>query len=314
MKIAARSGKNGGMMVREVRVNQEHLIDSVLQNKVVVITGATAGIGLQAVKDFATRGALVIGVGRSMEKLQTVQAEMGARFLPVQADLALQRDVRAAAAKIQTLLAENGLECVDVLVNNAGTFIGRRTLTEDGVERTLAVNHLAPFLLTLILLPYLQNSPDARVLTVSSNSHYHTWLDTAHVHSPWLYHGLWAYKTSKLCNVLFTAEFNRRCGNEHLRAYAVDPGLVNTEIGFKQDDAISRLVWKLRRRKGTLPAVPVRTMLHLASTPRVELDRSGDIYWRDSQPKQPSRAARNTALAKRLWERSLVLCGLDDHI
>ena len=301
-------------MVHEVKVIQEQWIDSVLQNKVVVITGATAGIGLQAVKEFAARGALVIGVGRSMEKLQTVQAEMGARFLPVQADLALQPEVRAAAEQIQALLAENGLTRVDVLINNAGTFTGKRTLTEDGVERTLAVNHQAPFLLTLNLLPLLQNSPDARVLTVSSNSHYHTWLDVAHVHQPRLYHGLWAYKTSKLCNVLFTVELNRRFGSDRLRAYAVDPGLVNTEIGLKQDDALSRLVWKFRRHKGTLPEVPVRTMLHLACTPRAELDAHDDIYWRDCQPKLPSRAAQNPALAKRLWERSLVLCGLDDRI
>ncbi|NSW52702.1 MAG: SDR family NAD(P)-dependent oxidoreductase [Anaerolineae bacterium] len=287
--------------------------------KTVVITGATSGIGWQAALDFARRGAYVIGVGRSAER--AAQAEQRIRAaVPrahigyVLADLASQAQVRRAATAIRARLQADGFTRLDVLINNAGTYAGKLILTEDGFEQTFAVNHLAPFLLTQELVDLLAASGDGRVLTTSSGSHYRTWLNLRRIHHPRLFNGLWAYKTAKLCNVLFSAEFNRVHAALPVRAFAVDPGLVNTEIGFKQTDWLSRTVWHFRRNGGTHPEVPVRTLLTLAGMARAELEtrynHQGElpIYWKDSQPKTPSRAARSRNLARELWALSSRLC------
>jgi retinol dehydrogenase-12 len=198
-----------------------------------------------------------------------------------------------------------------VLVNNAGTYCGHKVITGDGVERTFAVNHLAPFLLTHLLLPILSASPLGRVITVSSDSHYHARIVPEKVSNPWFYFGLRAYSQSKLANVLFTAEFNRRNKTSSPRAFAVDPGLVNTDIGLKETGPLAGLAWKSRQRKGVKPEVPARTILHLAGGP--SLQNSDEIYWKDSLPKQPNRSAFDPELARRLWEVSCKLCHINDY-
>lgn len=287
-----------------------------LQGKVVVITGATSGIGWQAALDFAQRGATVIGVGRSVERATWAEERIRA-ILPaanihyVLADLASQAQVRGAAAAIRAYLQAEAREAIDVLINNAGTYAAKLTLTVDGIEQTFAVNHLAPFLFTHELLDLLSASGDGRVLTTSSGSHYRTWLNLRRIQHPRLFNGLWAYKTAKLCNVLFSAEFNRVHADLPVRAFAVDPGLVNTEIGFKQTGWLSRAVWRLRRAKGTHPSAPVRTMLHLAQVEyQVQPGDELPLYWKDSQPQTPSRAARSAKLARELWVLSCRLCGI----
>ncbi|MBN2046700.1 MAG: SDR family NAD(P)-dependent oxidoreductase [Anaerolineaceae bacterium] len=299
------------------QTNQQPLSPN-LSGKIVVISGATSGIGWQAGRDFALRGARVIGIGRSASRAEQAAARIHAEIPEAQvdfvlADLSLQAEVRRAAAQIRQTLADHGIDHIDVLINNAGTFTSRRVLTEDGIERTFAVNHLAPFLLTHLLLDLLAASGDGRVLTVSSGSHYRTWILPRSVHHPRLYLSLWAYKTSKLSNVLFSYEFNRRNGARPVRAFAVDPGLVNTEIGFKHTDLLSRFVWQFRRANGTHPSVPARTMLTLADGEnRYNNGRTAaPVYWKDSQPKQASRAARNARCARILWEQSCRLCGID---
>jgi NAD(P)-dependent dehydrogenase (short-subunit alcohol dehydrogenase family) len=174
----------------------------------------------------------------------------------------------------------------------------------------MAVNHYAPFLLTHELIPLLTSSSDAKVLTVSSGSHYNTNIDVEKMDHPLIYIGLWAYKVSKLANVLFTLEFNRRFRNTYIRAYAVDPGLVNTEIALKGTDPISKFVWKIRRNSGKVPEVPVRTLLYLAQKPSKE--KVGEYYWKDSLPKAPSPVAQDPELARRLWERSCKMCATPD--
>jgi NAD(P)-dependent dehydrogenase (short-subunit alcohol dehydrogenase family) len=284
-----------------------------LSGKNIAITGATAGIGLAALRELAGRGAHVIGVGRSAAKCGAVRADVlgehpGARLSFAVADLASQRQVRALAEDIRALLDGAPL---DVLVNNAGTVASWYMATEDGYELQFAVNHLAPFLLTHELLPDLcgpiaGGAGSARVLTVSSGSHRGAKMHWPDVMMRQGYGVLAAYKQSKLANVLFSAEFNRRMAGSGVRAYAVDPGLVNTAIGLKGTNGIERFVWGIRRRGGVSPAEGASTLVTLASEPVVE----DALYWKDSRPAEASAEARSAAEAARLWVLSERLCGI----
>jgi NAD(P)-dependent dehydrogenase (short-subunit alcohol dehydrogenase family) len=270
-----------------------------------MITGATSGIGLSAAKVMAEMGHHVIGVGRSIQRNQSaveeiLQAFPEAKVSYLLADLASQTQVRNLAEETRSLLDAFGADHLDVLVNNAGVYLENKHLTVDGIETTFAVNHLAPFLLTHQLMPLLKASKDPRVLTVSSYSHKTTWLSLKRIANPWPYVGLLAYKRSKLCNVLFTYELNRRFAG--LSAYAVDPGLVNTGIASKGSDGISDWIWRLRRKQGTQAEVPAQTIAYLALG--VGIDTSQGYYFRDSAPKSPSRNARRPDLAEKLWRLS----------
>ena len=297
---------------------QEILIESeaspALQGKVIVISGATSGIGFQAALRFAEQGCFVIGIGRSETRCQQAEtriraAKPEAAIYYVLADLSQQKQIRRAADEIRHRLAMHGLHHVDILINNAGTYGAKLTYTEEGYERTLAVNHLAPFLLTHELLPLLKASADGHVLTVSSSSHYKTWLSVKRLNKPLLFNGLWAYKTTKLCNVLFTQAFNQHFADSGVRAYAVDPGLVNTNIGFKGTGWLSSFVWRFRQHQGSSPDVPVQTMLRLACMENQY--NTSTHYWKDSKPKIPSITARNEKLAEELWQASKRWCTIE---
>ena len=285
-----------------------------LTEKIIVVTGATAGVGRAAVGAFAARGAHVIGVGRSAarcaEAQQAIQAELpDARLSFFVADLSSQRQIRDLACRIHQHVETAGAGTIDVLVNNAGAVSSWYTTTEDGYELQFALNHLAPFLLTHELMPLLRRAPAARVITVSSGSHYRTrlhWPDVMHRRH---YNCLLAYKQSKLANVLFTLELNRRVGDEsRVRAYAADPGLVNTAIGSKGTAGIARWVWEKRRAYGVSPEQGAATVIFLAADPVVEGAHAG--YWKDGRPAQPSRFARRAEEAARLWALSERLCGI----
>ena len=287
--------------------------DSLL-NKTFVVTGATSGIGLAVAEALAQRGAVVIGVGRSKERC--VQAEERwrachhqARAACLVADLSVQAEVRRLIEEISTLLATWGLTALDGLANVAGTFTFWQTLTPDGFETQWAVNHLAPFSLTLGLLPLLRQAPMARVVTVSSGSHYRTRLQWDDIQLQRRYQPLRAYKQTKLANVLFTAELNRRLGPASIvRAFAADPGLVRTEIGFKARSGLAHWIWKLRLWRAVPPEDAARGIVFLLSEP--SLQGSDAIYWKDSHPQEPSSEAQNGYAARRLWELSELMRGV----
>ena len=286
---------------------------NVLKSKTAIVTGATAGIGLAAATALAAQGAFVIGVGRSAARCLDAEktillAQSGAKIKFLLADLSLQSQVRGLASDIKQTLHSAGHTSLDILVNNAGTFSGSYIKTPDGVELTLAVNHIAPFLLTHELLPLLKAAPSGRVITVSSGSHYHTSIDFKHLNAPWIYNGLWAYKVSKMANVLFTLEFNRQMKDTSVRAFAVDPGLVNTEIGLKTTDPLARLIWQFRRKSGVPPEIPARTILYLACENSVQYSSEG--YWYDCHPRKPDPQALRLDNASKLWEISCQMCGL----
>jgi len=283
-----------------------------LKGKIIVVTGATSGIGFAATRAFVENNAIVIGVGRSLERNQKAQETILQDFPNGQltfllADFASQTDVNDLSEKIKSFLSQNSFQHINVLVNNAGGYLEKKQMTVDGIEKTFAVNHLAPFLLTHRLLPLISSSKDGKVLTVSSYSHYTTPLCLNRIANPWPYIGLLAYKRSKLSNVLFTYELNRRC--KQITAFAVDPGLVNTSIASKGSQGISHWVWRSRRKQGTSPDIPVKTILYLSGNGHVDTDHG--YYFKNSAPKQPSRKAERADLAVKLWDLSCQLTGIE---
>jgi NAD(P)-dependent dehydrogenase (short-subunit alcohol dehydrogenase family) len=290
-------------------------MDMDLKDKTFVLTGATSGIGLAAARLLAERGASLIGVGRSAERCARSEDELRTAFPQAQveyclAELSSQSQVRALAADIQARLAQSQVKSLDGLINNAGTFTYWMTLTPEGFEMQWAVNHLAPFLLTHALLPLLQAAPAGRVVTVSSGSHYHTRLKWSDIQLRRGYNCLLAYQQTKLANVLFTTEFNRRKGDQsRLRAFAADPGLVFTEMGFKGNPALVRWIWNQRRRGGVPPEQSARGVVYLATEPAIQ--DSPEIYWKDSHPKAPNPYALDEGSAGRLWDLSEQMCGIE---
>lgn len=283
-----------------------------LSEKTIVVTGATAGIGLATAKELASRGAHVIGAGRSSERCAAAQAAIladcpEARVTYCVADLSSRQQIQRLAEDIRETLQAHQKTCLDVLVNNAGAFSSYYVSTPEGIELQWAVNHLAPFLLTHALMPFLQASPDGRVITVSSGSHYHTRIHWKDVLFRRHYGCLRAYKQSKLANVLFTCELNRMLGEQStVRAYTADPGLVNTEIGLKGTSGLSTFVWKRRRLHGVAPEQGAATSIHLASAPAL----TPEPYWKDCAPKAPSPYTENLEAARRLWALSEQMCGI----
>ncbi len=296
-------------------------MDTPLIGKTYVVTGATSGIGLAAAEILLRQGASVIGVGRSAVRCMETEARLrqaypGAGITFLVADLSVQAQVRALAEQIRALLAKRSTHpaqrdtlALDGLLNNAGTFTFWLSLTPDGFETQWAVNHLAPFLLTNELLPLLQAAEAGRVVTVSSGSHYGTRLNWDDPQLRRRYNGLKAYSSTKLANVLFTLELNRRLGpGSHLRAFCADPGLVKTDIGFKGTPAIVRWVWQQRRAAGIPPEESARGIVYLLTEPSIH--NSGEIYWQHGRPKPASRFALNHESAARLWKLSESMCGL----
>ena len=289
-------------------------METTLSDKTYVVTGATSGIGLAVAEMLARQGAWVIGVGRSAERCR--EAERKLRFINPDAgavyriaDLSLQSQVRRLAGEVRELVAESGRGCLDGLINNAGTFTYWLTLTPEGYEMQWAVNYLAPFLLTYELLPLLKAAPTARVVTVSSDSHFGTRLKWDDIQLRRHYNGLRAYGQTKLANVLFTLQLNRLLGEgSSVRAFAADPGLVKTDIGLKGNPALVRWIWARRRAGGVLPQQSAKGIVYLATEPSIEF--APDIYWKDGAPKPPSKHALDRDAAQRLWDLSEQMCGI----
>lgn len=287
-------------------------METTLDGKTYVISGATSGIGLSMAEQLAEKGAAVIGIGRSVERCCETERRLrsaypGAEIDYLVADLSLQSEVRKAAAAVRAVLSQRGKTALDGLVNNAGTFTYWLALTSEGFETQWAVNHLAAFLLTRELLPLLDAAPSARVVTVSSGSHYTAKMKWDDIQLRRGYNGLRAYEQTKLANVLFTSELNRRLGAKlNVRAYAADPGLVKTDIGLKGTPAVVRWIWGLRRSGGISAAESARGIVYLLTDPAV-MD-SSSLYWKHGTPKAPSRYSQDREAARRLWEISEAMC------
>lgn len=283
-------------------------------DKTILITGATSGIGRAAAEEMAARGWLVIGVGRSSEKCLQAEQEIKA-FYPqarlhfLTADLSSQREINRLADAAGQFLDECCNGRLDVLLNNAAAVKDWYTVTEDGYETQFAVNHLAAFLLTMRLLSRLLKSPAGRILTVSSASHKGIRINWQDIMGKRHYSCLRAYKQSKLCNVLFTHELNRRLQDTPVRAFAVDPGLVNTEIGSKNAGGLVAWFWQQRKKYGLSPFQAASTIVYLCKM--ADSWQTKDSYFKNCTGQKPGRQAFNEEAALRLWDLSASLCGLD---
>ena len=272
--------------------------------RVVVITGGSDGIGAAAARVLARRGDRIVLVGRSAGKTRSVAAQIGAESHVADfADLGQVRELAAGLARRHPR--------VDVLVNNAGLIAGaQRTVTADGHELTFQVNHLAPFLLTVLLRGPL-GAGRASVITTSSRAG--TARD-ARVNPADLdladgYDGLRAYKASKLANVLFTRELSRRWQPLGVSAAAVHPGMVRSQWGRSGPAAVRAVMNSPLRLAMRSPERGADTIVWLATTTPGTDWRSGG-YFANRKPATPSPLADDTQLAGQLWDRSMSMCGL----
>ncbi|MBO0689376.1 MAG: SDR family NAD(P)-dependent oxidoreductase, partial [Candidatus Dormibacteraeota bacterium] len=218
------------------------------------------------------------------------------------ADLASLASVRGLAAEVLARYPR-----VDVLVNNAGAMYTRRETTQDGLERTWALNHLAPFLLTALLLDRLQGSAPARILTTSSDSHGGKQIPFDDLDAERSYEGMRRYGQTKLANILFTAELARRLEGSGVTANCFHPGFVAS--GFARNNGpLVRLGMHLARPFARSPQRGAETLVWLADSPDVAGETGG--YFVDRRRVTPSRAAQDAAAARRLWEVSEEQVGL----
>lgn len=283
-----------------------------MNNKVCVVTGANAGIGLATARALAERGARVLMLCRNLEKgqraLEEIRSSTGNAQLELYGvDFASQRQIRSVGAAIR-----EAHPVIDVLVNNAGTWVSEHTLTEDGIETVFAVNHLAYVLLTHVLYPSLRQAPDARVVNVASNNHYRTQMYFEDLNLTRNYHGLRSYSQSKLGNVMFTVELDRRKPEAHLSVNAVQPGLVHTDIGLKHTNWFHGLAWKARRTfwPSKSPEQGAATSVFLATSDEAR-GKSG-LYWDDCRPRPYAPSVSDPQQTARLWDISLEWCGIRD--
>ncbi|MGB3618424.1 MAG: SDR family oxidoreductase [Catalinimonas sp.] len=287
-----------------------------MNDKICLVTGANAGIGFETAKALAARGAHVRMLCRNEQKgtaaVARILAETDAtpdHLKVVVCDLASQADIRRVGAELRAHLPR-----LDVLVNNAGVWFSKWELTADGSERQFAVNHLAYFLLTHELLPSLRAAPEARIVCVSSDSHFKGKMHFDDIDLTHRYHGLRAYAQSKLANVLFVRELDRRLGQHgwnNIAVNAVQPGLVKTDIGLKHTISLHGIAWRLRRLGGVTPAEGAQTNVFLATSPLVR-GVSGQ-YWDRCRPKRSSVRSYDPGDARRLWALSLKRTGLEGY-
>ena len=273
-----------------------------------VVTGASSGIGRETTRLLAAGGNTVIGVGRDEERcLAAREVIKAATGNPAVHFLTADLSSREAVRKLSRRIAER-MDRVDVLVNNAGTFTFRRAESRDGVEMQFAVNYLAGFLLTGLLMPLLAAAPDARVVTTSSGSHFAGRMRWNDLMICSRYNGLAAYDQSKLATVLFTRELARRLGSEsRISVFAVDPGLVKTDIALKGNNRLVRLAWRIRTHKAISPQKAADSIVFCAVDPAAR-GRTG-LYWKECVPLAPSQAACRAEDGERLWQLSEKVCG-----
>lgn len=280
-----------------------------MAGRTVLVTGGTAGIGKATAMGLARLGAHVAITGRDRgraeEAAREIRASGGERVDTFVADLSVQSQVRRLAGE-----ALQRLPWLDVLVNNVGGYWHTRHLTADGREHTFALNHLAPFLLTNLLLDRLTHGAPARVVTVSSNAHATGRIDFDDLDGQRSYSGARAYNQSKLANVLFTYELARRLSGTAVTANVLHPGVVSTAFGAEDPSRVGRLFVPILRPFMKTPARGAATSIHVVSTP--DLEQVTGRYFANGNPKRSAEPSYDVATAARLWQVSADLVGLAD--
>ncbi len=282
-----------------------------MDKKTFVVTGANNGIGLETVRHLASHGAKVILITRTEEKGQAAMTNIlstnpTADLQLYSCDLSLLGEIRHAGEQIT-----RNHPVIDGLINNVGTWMSDFTLTTEGIETVLATNHLSYVLMTHMLYPSLQRSAHGRIVNVASNAHSYGKINLEDPGYSKNYHGLKSNGQSKLANLYFTFELNKRKPDQHISVYAVSPGLVKTDIGLKHTSWLHTLAWKFRRRKGVSPAEGALTSVFCATNPEI-CDISGK-YWENGAVKEVFKSAQSPQLGSDFWDLSNKICGIDDY-
>jgi retinol dehydrogenase-12 len=272
-----------------------------LDGRIALVTGATGGIGKETARALVAAGAEVIVVGRDRARLDALTAELGPRAIPELADLSAQGEVRALAERVRARTPR-----LDILVNNAGAIHETRSTSADGLELTFALNHMAYFLLTMLLEEPLATAR-ARVVNVASDAHRRGRIDFDDLQSERSYSGWGAYSASKLANILFSNELARRWEQRGVTSNALHPGVIASGFALNNTGWFTTL-WKLASPFMRTPEQGARTTLHVAMSP----DVAGVTgrYFSSCRQVRPTRDALDEAAARRLWEASQALCGL----
>jgi NAD(P)-dependent dehydrogenase (short-subunit alcohol dehydrogenase family) len=276
-----------------------------MDGKTVVITGATSGIGEVAAVRLAEKGARIVFTARDRARADETMAKLK-RANP-NADHAVHMADLSALAEMKRVGAELAREPqIDVLVNNAGALFNKRQETVDGLEMTFALNHMAYFVITNLLLGKLKAG--ARIVTVASNAHRGAKLDFDDLQSRRNYVGFPVYSKSKLCNILFNRELTHRIAGSGVTANALHPGFVATRFG-DNSGGLMRTVLKVAKPIGAIsPEEGAKTIIYLASSP--EVAGVSGAYFYECKPATPTAEARSDEDAKRLWEISERIAGL----
>lgn len=282
-----------------------------LQGKICLITGGTNGIGKSTAQELARRGATVVIVGRNAQKTAQVVEEIRAasrneRIDSLLADLSSQQDIRRLADEFKRKYAH-----LHVLLNNAGGFFMQRQISVDGIEMTFALNHLAYFLLTQLLIDTLKDSAPARIINVSSNAHTSGKIDFDNLQGERRYDAS-AYSHSKLANILFTVELARRLEGTGVTVNALHPGFVNTGFGGNNAGFVMKMMRVIVPLIGRSPEKGAETSIYLAASPDVETITGKYFYDSKMIPAAPQ--ASDQAVAKKLWDVSLEMVHLADAV
>jgi NAD(P)-dependent dehydrogenase (short-subunit alcohol dehydrogenase family) len=268
--------------------------------RTIVITGATSGIGEVAAVELARQGARLVVVARDPERVAMTLPKIR-RANPSEdhkvhiADLSRIEEMKRVAKEITSAEPQ-----IDVLVNNAGAMFGSRQLTEDGLEKTFALNHMSYFVVTNMLLPNLKSG--ARIVSTASDAHNGAKLDFGDLQSERRYSGFPVYSKSKLCNILFNRELARRLAGSGVTANCLHPGFVATRFG-DQSGGVTSVAIRIAKPIGAIsPEEGAKTIVYLAASPEAE-GKSGGYYYKNRLA-TPSVEAQSDADAARLWDVS----------
>lgn len=280
-----------------------------MQGKVVVITGGTSGIGQVAAERLAAMGARIVLIARSRGRGEATLARLR-DIAPGQSHSIHYGDVSRLAELHRVGKEVAAAETrIDVLINNAGAMFGRREITEDGLELTLATNHLSYFVLTHALSERLITSAPSRIVNTSSHAHYRATLDFDDLQSERNYKAFPVYSRSKLCNILFTRALAKRLPGTGVMANSFHPGFVKTRFGAQTGGGMARMIglmkiFAISEEKGA------DTLIYLASSN--DVNEANGLYFYKRKPVDPSKLAQDDASAERLWTETAKLAGIKE--
>lgn len=278
------------------------------EEKTVLITGATDGVGKQTALKLAKEGYHIVMMVRSKARAEQTIAEIkqesgNKKIEYILVDLTSQAQVRKAATEFLAAYPR-----LDILINNAGLIMPDRQITADGFEQSFEVNHLSHFLLTHMLLDRIKQSSEGRIVNLSSEGHRMAKFDPDNFNAEKDYSSIGQYCFTKLCNVYFTNELADRLKGTNVTVNAVHPGVVRTSFGGAMDKGILKPLFAISRLFMISPAQGAATSVYVATAPG--LSKVTGRYFKDSKEKRSSALSLNVANQKLLWDYSMDKCGL----